>query len=32
MSDIDLLESWWEYDENGNKIHFKKSDGFEEWY
>lgn len=25
-------EQWIEYDSNGNKIHFKDSDGYEAWY
>src|SRR5690606_22888433 len=30
--DYNGIECWKEYDENGNIIHFKDSDGFEEWH
>ena len=29
--DIKIYESWYEYDERGNEIHHKDSDGFEWW-
>ena len=31
-SDGDIIESWDEYDRNGNCIHKKDSDGWEVWY
>ena len=29
--DYDGIEEWFDYDENGNMIHWKDSDGFEVW-
>ena len=31
-SNCKIFEEWYENDANGNKIHYKTSDGYEIWY